>query len=320
MRALVVKDIGGSPELAEVARPTRGAGEALISVECAALNPADIAVSNGRFFAGHPPTPYVPGIEVVGEIVESDEHASGTLVFGCLKGMGVARDGSLAEYVVADDDQLVQLPPGTDPLVSISAGTASLAGWIPLTWRAPVREDDTVLILGATGSVGQVAVQTARINARTVVAVGRDPERLAETLALGADATIRLDPSIDLAEAIRERVPDGVTLVFDSLWGEPLVGALKAAAYGARIVQLGQSASPDATIPSALVRGKDLDLLGYTNVNVPFEVLSESHLALVDRIAKGEITVKVSSFGLEDGVRAWQEQVAGPASKIVVCP
>ena len=76
-------------------------------------------------FAGHPPPPYVPGIEVVGEVVESDSHAAGTLVFGCLDGLGVARDGACAELAVAYDRKLIAIPPGTEPLVAASAGTAA---------------------------------------------------------------------------------------------------------------------------------------------------------------------------------------------------
>jgi NADPH2:quinone reductase len=236
MKALCVETIGRSPRLSEVPPPVRDAGDALLRVRAAPLNPADIAIAAGRFFAGHPAPPYVPGIEVVGEIVESDRHPAGTLVFACLDGLGVARNGACAEYAIVRDRQAIAIPPGSDHLAAAAAGTASLAGWIPLTWRAPVRSDDTVLVLGATGSVGLVAVQTAKVlGARRVVAVGRDAGRLETALSLGADAAIALDDPRGLADAIRaETSPGGPTLVFDSLWGEPLVAALHAAAHGAR--------------------------------------------------------------------------------------
>ena len=123
-------------------------------------------------------------------------------------------------------------------------------------------------------------MQTAKVlNARRVVAVGRDARRLETALSLGADAAIALDDPRGLADAMRaETSPGGPTLVFDALWGEPLVAALQVAAHGARVINLGQSASPEAVIASALVRGKELDLLGYTNVTVPFDVLTEGYL------------------------------------------
>ena len=322
MKALCVATIGEAPRVAEVPAPVRAKGDALVRVRAAPLNPADIAIAAGRFFAGHPPTPYVPGLEVVGEIVESDRHAAGTLVFACLDGLGVRRSGACAEYAIVHDRQVIALPPGTDHLTAAAAGTAALAGWLPLAWRAPVRSDDTVLVLGATGSVGLVAVQAAKVlNARRVVAVGRDARRLETALSLGADAAIALDDPRGLADAMRaETSPGGPTLVFDALWGEPLVAALQVAAHGARVINLGQSASPEAVIASSLVRGKELDLLGYTNVTVPFDVLTESYLALLGHIAAGRITATLETCPLEEAASAWQRQADGPGAKLVVCP
>lgn len=322
MKALCVETIGEPPRVSEVPSPVRAAGDALVRVRAAPLNPADIAIAAGRFFAGHPPTPYVPGIEVVGEIAESDRHAAGTLIFACLDGLGIARDGACAEFAIVRDRQVIALPPGVDPLTAAAAGTASLAGWLPLAWRAPVRSDDTVLVLGATGAVGLVAVQTAKVlGARRVVAVGRDARRLETALSLGADAAIALDDPRGLADAMRaETAPGGPSLVFDALWGEPLVAALQVAAHGARVINLGQSASPEAVIASSLVRGKELDLLGYTNVAVPFDVLTEAYLALLDHMAAGRITVDIETYPLDQAASAWQRQADGPGAKLAVCP
>jgi len=322
MQALSVEAIGGPARLAEIPAPDRGPGDALLRVRAAPLNPADIAIAAGRMFAGHPPPPYVPGLEVVGEILESDRHPSGTLVFGCLDGLGVARDGACGELAVTYDRQLIALPAGTDPLAAAAAGTAAHAAWISLTWRAPVRTGDTVVVLGATGSVGLVAVQAARLlGAGRIVAVGRDAGRLDTALSLGADAAIGLDDPRGLAEAIRaETGPDGPTLIFDLLWGEPLVAALGAAAHGARVLNLGQSAAPEAVIASSLVRGKNLDLLGYTNFSVPFDVLTARYLDLLGHIETGRITVDLETYPLSAAADAWQRQEAGPGGKLVVCP
>ena len=135
----------------------------------------------------------------------------------------------------------------------------------------PRREGDRVLVLGATGTVGQVAVQAARLlGAGHIVAAGRDPAGLERALELGADEAVGLDG--DFGEP---------TYVFDPLCGEPLERAVAAAAPGARIVQLGQAAGATATLPSAAIRGKHLDLYGYTDFAVDADVMAEHHSRLV---------------------------------------
>jgi NADPH2:quinone reductase len=322
MQGLSIEVIGQPARLSELPPPERAPGDALLRVRAVPLNPADIAIAAGPMFAGHPPPPYVPGIEVVGEVIASDSHAAGTLVFSCLDGLGVARNGACAELAVAYDRSLIALPPGTEPLVAAAAGTAPLAAWISLTWRAPVRSDDTVVVLGATGSVGLVAVQAAKLlGAGRVVAVGRDADRLGIARSRGADAVIALDDGRGLVEAIRaESGNDGPTLIFDLLWGEPVVAALQTAAHGARVLNLGQSASPEAVIASSLIRGKNLDLLGYTNFSVPFDVLMSSYLALLGHLEAGRIVVDVESYPLAAAADAWQRQAAGPGAKLVISP
>jgi NADPH:quinone reductase-like Zn-dependent oxidoreductase len=319
VRALVVTEIGRPPRLAERADPAPDEGEACIRVHAVPLNPVDASVAAGRFFAGHPPVPYVPGLELVGEVVASAAHPAGTQVFACLRGLGVARDGGCAELAVAADDQLIALPPQTDPVTAGLAGTAALAGWIPLTWRAPVRPDDTVVVLGATGSVGAVAVQAARLlGAHRIVAVGRDRARLEATVELGADAWVALDDARGLGPALAEACPDGASLVFDPLWGDPLVAALGVAVRGARVLQLGQSASPEATIPSGLIRGKDIDMFGYTNLTVPFDVLRAAYLDLVGHIAAGRIRLRSEVSPLTEAEAAWRRLEEGPGCKVIV--
>ncbi|MFZ0385123.1 MAG: zinc-binding alcohol dehydrogenase family protein [Solirubrobacteraceae bacterium] len=327
MRAALITKLGDPPNVVD--RPeVAGAdsdGDVPIEVLASALNPIDIAVASGRFFAGHPPLPYVPGAEAVGRVIADRPGLdAGTLVYAAGAAFGTGRDGGLAERAVAPREALVPLPADADPATAAALGIAGLAGWIPLAWRAPIRDDDEVLVLGATGIVGRVAVQAAKLlGAARVVAAGRDQAALSTTLAVGADAIVLLD-GVD-ANGLVDRIRDafeggGPTYVFDPLWGPAIEASVQAARPNARIVNLGQSAGADATIPSGAVRGKQLDILGYLNFAVPADVRADAHRALLDHAAAGRIRVPVEHIPLDQVVDCWRRQAQGPRSKFVVLP
>jgi NADPH2:quinone reductase len=329
MRAALIRELGDDARLGETGEPAPAAGHTLVEVLAAPLNPADVAVASGRFFAGHPPLPFVPGIECAGRVLASDAFSPGTLVYAGMEGMGLQRDGSLAERALAADTGVVALPDDVDAAVAAALGVAGLAAWLPLAWRAPVRPGETVLVLGATGVLGLVAVQAAKVlGAGRVVAAGRRPEALARAAELGADATVEIrlheggaDAHAALAEALAAACGEGgPSLVVDPLWGEPLVAALEVAPRGARIVQIGQSAGAQAVIPSAHVRGKAIDLLGFTNFAVPKDVLHAALLDLVGHAHAGRIRVDLERVPLAEVESAWQRQVDGPRTKLVVVP
>jgi NADPH2:quinone reductase len=317
MRAAVVSKLGRPPAVGDVPEPEPGDGEVLLEVAASSINPIDIAVGAGRFYGGHPPVPYVAGAEAVGRVA-----GNGGLVWAAGGGIGVARDGALAERAVVPERSLTPVPGGAEPELAVAFGVAGMAGWLPLAWRAPVREGETVLVLGATGTAGFVAVQAARLlGAGRVVAAGRDPERLARAAEAGADETVRIGETRDLASAFRRACGgDGPTLVFDPLWSEPLAAALEAAASGARVVNVGQSAGAETTIRSGFVRGKQLDLLGYSNFAAPREVVREQYSRLVQYALAGEIHIDVERVRLDDVRGAWERQAAGADAKLVVVP
>lgn len=272
------------------------AGQSL-EVLAAALNPLDRAVAAGKFYGGHPPLPYVPGCECVGR------EPGGRVVWTFGGGLGLARSGTVAER--AEPGAVVaEVPDGADPALAAVLGIAGLAGWMPVAWRAPVREDDRVLVLGATGAAGEVAVQAAKLlGAAHVGAAGRDHGKLERALELGADEAVGLDG--DFGEP---------TYVFDPLSGEPLERAVAAAAPGARIVQLVQSAGPTATLPSAAIRGKQLEVLGYSNFAAAADTLAEHYRRLVAHAAAGEIEIDFEPIGIDDVAGVWDR----PGKHVVV--
>jgi NADPH2:quinone reductase len=190
---------------------------------------------------------------------------------------------------------------------------------MPLAWRAPVRKDDRVLVLGATGTVGLVAVQAAKLLGAThVVAAGRNPERLQRAAELGADATVNLDDG-DLVAAFKKAAGgDGPTHIVDRLWGDPAVAAIQAAAPGWRLVQIGQSAGGEATVASAAIRGKMGELLGYTDFAVPKDTFREQYVRLAGHAGAGAIVFDIETYPLERVAEAWERQANGASAKIVV--
>jgi NADPH2:quinone reductase len=311
VKAAVITGLGSLPELADRPDPS---GEAIYEIAAVSLNPIDINVGAGRYFGGHPAFPYVPGCEGVGRAPD------GTRVYLFSDGLGLSRDGLLAERAAGPADLGIALPDAVSDDVAAACGIAGMAGWMPVAWRAPVRADDRVLVLGATGTVGLVAVQAAKLlGAGRVVAVGRNPERLRRAAELGADATVCLDEVDDLAAAFRDAAGgDGPTQIVDMLWGPPAAAAIQAAAPGWRLVQVGQSAGAEAALLSAPVRGKMGELYGYTDFAVQRDVYREQYLRLAGHAAAGNIVFDLDLYPLDRVAEAWQKQADGPAAKIVV--
>lgn len=317
MRAALVREIGALPEAGDSPEPVAADGEVVVDVLAASLNPVDVNVAAGRFYGGHPELPFVPGAEAVGRVRDAGALA---WVFG--EGIGLRRNGCIAEQVAVPEAALVTFESELEPAVAAALGIAGMAGWLPLAWRTTVRRDDTVLVLAATGAAGRVAVQAARLlGARRVVAAGRDEAALERVRELGADATVRLDGADDLAERMREACGGaGADVVVDPLWGEPLVAALDACAPGARIIHVGQSAGATATLASSVVRGKQLDVLGLSVFAVPRSDLAQEYRLLLRHAAAGDMTVDVETFPLDRVLEAWERQAAGPDGKLAIVP
>ena len=302
MRAALIAELGSPPRRGEL--PDVAAG---IEIEAVALNPLDIAVGGGRFYGGHPELPYPPGCEAAGRT----EDGTPVYLFGA--GRGSVQPGFLAERVSAPDELQLRLPDGVEPALAAAAGIAGVAGWVPVAWKAKVTPADRVLVLGASGVVGLVALQAAKLlGAARVVAAGRDLGRLERARELGADAIVDLD---GIAAAFGEA---GFTVCIDPLWGEPLAGALASAAGHARIVHVGQSAGPEAPLRSADVRSKELTIQGHSNFALSEEERNRAYLELLGHLLDGSIVVDVETYDLDHVEEAWARQQEGGGKKIVV--
>ena len=315
MRAAVVREVGSPPEPGELPDPQRGDGEALLEVHAAALNPIDVAIASGRFYAGPPQVPYAPGREGVGVVREAGGLAAGTRV-RFERDAGYGANGSIAELVVVDESALVPLTDEADDAVAASLGVAGLAAWLALE-KAGV-DGATVVVLGATGAVGQIAVQGAKLmGARRVIAAARNADALEQARALGADAVVPI-PDGDLTAALKEAAGEEIDAVIDPLWGEPAVAALKALRLGGRLVHLGTSAGLEATVPSAQLRGNNLSIIGHSNLTTPNETKARAYRELLDHAIAGRLRVELDVFPLDRVADAWREQASSPHRKIVI--
>jgi NADPH2:quinone reductase len=179
----------------------------------------------------------------------------------------------MAERSLASKAICIPLPEGLDDTTAAGLANPAMSSWVALSARAKFVAGESVLILGATGVAGQLAVQIAkRRGARRVVGAGRNPEALASLKTLGADTVISLEQEQDaLVAAFRgEFAGEGVDVVLDYLWGQPAESALKAIAQKGlsklaarvRFVQIGSSAGQTISLNAATLRSSGLELLG----------------------------------------------------------
>jgi NADPH:quinone reductase-like Zn-dependent oxidoreductase len=312
VRAAILHEYGVPPEPGEFRDPEPGDGQEVVEVLAAGLNPVDVSIASGTFYGGRPPLPCVVGREGVGR------RAGGERVY--FDG-SAPPFGSFAQRAPIDPQDAIPLPEGLDEALAVCFGIAGLAAWLGLEWRGGLRQGETVLVLGASGVVGRVAVQAARLlGATRVVAAARSREGLEQAVELGADATVQIGAVDDLAGALAEAAGGGVDVILDPVWGEPAAAALQAANRGGRLVQIGQSAGPEALISSAAVRGRVLEILGHTNFAAPREIKRAAYERMAAHAAAGELRLDVERVPLEDVADAWARQQASPHRKLVIVP
>jgi NADPH:quinone reductase-like Zn-dependent oxidoreductase len=266
MRAALIEDCGRPPVLAAHPEPVPGPGWARVRVLAAPVTPLDLLCASGTSYFGTPALPYVPGVQGVGT-------AGGRLVwFPTSAGMAPG-NGSMAEVALVRAGDLVELPPGVDPVAMAALGLSAVAAYLALTWRGELAAGEQVLVLGVGGVVGQAAVQLARIaGARRVVAAARSAAGRARAKQAGADAVVSLDTNdpedtadsgnagsagragsasaadrLDVLVARLAAACDGpVDLVLDPLFGIPAAAAARLLRPSGRLVNLGGSAGESA--------------------------------------------------------------------------
>lgn len=264
MHAAVVRAFDAPPSYSTFADPVPGDGERLVTITAAGLHPIVKSLANGTHYGSEGELPFIPGVDGVGRLED------GTRVY-----FGGSRSpyGTFAELGLASNWMAIPLPEGLDDATAAGIANPAMSSWLALTARAKFVAGESVLILGATGVAGQLAVQNAkRLGARCVTGVGRNPEALEGLKALGANAIVSLDQEHDsLVNALRSEYAEaGVDVVLDYLWGQPAESMLEAisqrglrkAAARVRYVQIGASAGDAVILKAATLRSSGLEMLG----------------------------------------------------------
>jgi NADPH2:quinone reductase len=339
VRAAVVEAIGRPPAPAEVPEPRRRPGEALVRIAAAALNPVELHIWNGHFFDGPPRPPYVIGLEGVGVVEEGERLAPGTRVRVEFVHPGYGRDGAIAEYAVVPEEpdasdraSQASVAPIGDELDDAEAAALGVPVFTALMCleRAQAAgaslDGAHVLVTGATGAVGLVAVQLARLmGAGRIVAAGRNPERLERARSLGADASVELAEGLgreELRALFAEAAGDRLDVALDPLWGEPARAAIEALGHDGVYVSFGQAASPVAELSGIPLRNRRVTLVGHSGA---WATPQERQAALrraheLARNAGVRLELDWDELGLAEIGAAWERLAGSAGRRLVVRP
>jgi NADPH:quinone reductase-like Zn-dependent oxidoreductase len=295
--AAVLHEYDEAPRYEEFADPAPGDGQTLVEVSAAAIHHLDLLKASGTFYIEQP-LPSVVGTDGVGRLED------GRRVYFD----SVTPHGSMAERSLAVAGDPFDVPDELDDASAAALGSSGLAGWLALDWRADLKPGETVLVLGATGMVGSVAVQAARLlGAGRVVAAARASEKLDALRDRGADAVVALDGD-DLTGRIRDAAGGGVDVIIDSLWGEPAAAAMQAANRFGRHIQVGHLAGPELGLAAPAIRSLSLDVRGFMGLHPDPAVRREAYRRLGEHVARGEIVIDLERIPLSDVAGAWERQ------------
>ncbi len=319
MNAAVLHALGKPPRFEPFPEPSAGEGEVIVHVRAASLKPVDKQLAAGSHYASSRDLPRICGADGVGQLED------GTRVF-----FGGPRPpyGAMAERTVVRRAQCFPVPADLDDWTAAAIPNPGVSAWLSLKHRARLVSGETVLILGATGVTGKLAVQIAKIlGAGRVVAAGRNKQAMTSIHELGADGTVPLDqPERELIEAFRrEAGQKGFDVVIDYLWGRPteaLLAAITRAEFAiagseTRLVQVGESAGPTITLPAAVLRSTALTILGTAGIP-PMDVLAEALQQVMEHASRGTLRVDSEPVPLSEIEGAWDRDVRG--CRLVVIP
>jgi NADPH:quinone reductase-like Zn-dependent oxidoreductase len=300
MHAAVVRSFDHPPRYEDFAAPEPAEGEVPVELLAAGLHPRVRSGANGTHYTSDQHLPMIPGVDGVGRLPDG-------------RSVYFVADQAMAERVLIDPRRSVEIPAGVDPVVIAAAMNPAMSSWVALRRRIAFQPGQSVLILGATGNAGQLAVQIARhLGAADVIAAGRDPERLDLLSEVGATTVVSQagDP-----EAAADRLGEAaaeVDVVIDYTWGKPTELAIPALATRRTDrskllswIQIGSMAGLDINLPSFVLRAANLQLMGSGQGSVTAAGIVAELPSLIALLAEGVLTVDAVAVPLAEVETAW---------------
>ncbi len=305
MDAAVLYSAEEPPRFSRFEDPVAGDGEVIVEVRAAALNPSTRAVAAGSHYAAMSDLPAVVGLDGMGVL------GDGSRVF-----FGGPRKpfGTMAERTVVRPQACWPVPDGVDDITVAALPNPALSSWLPLVHSARLSGGETVLVLGATGTAGRLAIQIAKyLGAGRVVAAGRDQHILATLRDLGADEVIslELDDEALASEFGKASGDGGYDVILDYLWGRPvevLLTAMTQSSFhlkssGPRLLQIGASAGPDIRVSADSIRSAGLTITGggFPPPRKFYEIFGE----LMAGAAEGKFRIEARPVSLSQVEEVW---------------
>lgn len=313
MKAFVVPRRGEAPQVVtDFPEPVaQGDAEMMVNVKAAAVKNLDrMRASGAHYSVGNTEgKPQVVGTDAVGTLADGRR----VYVFGSA--------GAIAEKIVADKRRFALVPDGIDDATAAALPNAVMGSALALRFRARMQGGETVLVNGATGVTGKIAVQLAKhYGARKIIATGRNPQALEQLRKLGADEVISLsqDEATLTAQikAIHQETP--FDIVLDYLWGRPaelILNLLKGSGGHTprtRFVNIGAMAGDTLPLSSGILRSTDLHLSGSglgswsrEETNLLFTEILPQMFRLA---ASGKLTIATHTAHIEDAACAWNDE------------
>ncbi|WIX77452.1 zinc-binding alcohol dehydrogenase family protein [Amycolatopsis carbonis] len=299
-----------APRYEELETPEAGGGQLLAEVLAAGLHPRVRSGAGGTHYTGDGRLPMVPGVDGVGRLPD------GRRVYFVAGDDG---PGTMAERAVLDPRRAVELPEAADAVAVAAAMNPATSSWVALRRRVDFEPGQSVLVLGATGDAGRLAVEVARhLGASEIVAVGRDPRRLELITGLGATRVV--------STADADKLTADVDVVLDYTWGAPAELAMRALvthrterSKPLAWVQMGSPAGADVTLPSALLRAANLRIMGSGQGSLTTAGIVAELPALLDELAAGTFGTAAKAIPLAEVEDTWTAP-SDPGERIVFTP
>ena len=319
MKAAVVTAFDVPPRYLDFPDPVaHGEDQAVVDVLAAGLHPRVRSQADGSHCTGTGELPLVPGVDAV---VRDPEGRIRYTV------MDETTLGTMAERTVIEMKRSVVLPDQTDPVLVAAAMNPAMSSWVALRRRVPLQPGQSVLVLGATGNAGTMAVQIAkRLGAGRVIGAGRDPGRLHALLSLGADEVVPLTGDTEATAQALGAAAGETDVVIDYLWGRPAQQAVTAlltarSDRGRALdwIQIGAMAGPAIELPSAALRSANLRLQGSGQGSVPAAAYRAELPSLVHEIDAGTFAVRPTAMPLAEVEAIWTRPDP-PGERTVLVP